>query len=144
MYLGEQIKKLGFGLMRLPKFDDGSFDIEQIKTNFDFYLLHNLGAHRTKFFEDFDLWNFVAEKKREGLLCEGLPEEHRHQRLVHGDELRLYNDVERAKQQENWLVKMHGKASAKECIKCGRCEKVCPQHIHIRDELANVVKGLGL
>ena len=81
MYFGEQIKKLGFGLMRLPKFDDGSFDIEQIKTNFDFYLLHNLGAHRTKFFEDFDLWNFVAEKKREGLLCEGLPEEHRHQRL---------------------------------------------------------------
>ena len=54
----------------------------------------------------------------------------------------LYNDVERAKQQEHWPVKMHGKAPATDCIKCGRCEKVCPQHIHIRDELVNVAKAL--
>ena len=36
--LGEQIKKLGFGLMRLPKFDDGTFDIEQIKQMVDEFL----------------------------------------------------------------------------------------------------------
>ena len=135
-YLGESIKKLGFGLMRLPQ-KDGAIDVEQVKTMvdmfmeagftyfdtawmyngseeamrkalverypresytvatknaawarcktredaiaqfdtslertglsyFDFYLLHNLGQHRTRVFEDFDLWNFVKEKKAEG------------------------------------------------------------------------------
>ncbi len=135
-YLGENIKKLGFGLMRLPKVDE-KIDIEHVKKMvdmflakgftyfdtawaypgsedairqalveryprekfqlatknaawincktredaiaqfetslkqtgagyFDFYLLHNLGLHRTKFFEDFDMWNFVAEQKRLG------------------------------------------------------------------------------
>ena len=33
---------------------------------FDTYLLHNLGVHRTHYFEDFDLWEFVKEKKAEG------------------------------------------------------------------------------
>ena len=138
-YLGEEIKKLGFGLMRLPKFDDGKFDLEQVKQMvdlflskgftyfdtawaypgsedairqalveryprekfqlatknaawincktredaiaqfetslrqtgagyFDFYLLHNLGEMRTEFFERFKMWDFVFEKKREGLI----------------------------------------------------------------------------
>ena len=35
---------------------------------FDFYLLHNLGEQRTHFFDDFDLWSFVKEKKEEGLI----------------------------------------------------------------------------
>lgn len=136
--LGEDIKKLGFGLMRLPQ-KDGKTDIKQVeamvdkflsagftyfdtawayagsedairqalveryprerfqlatknaawiecKTRedaikqfdtslkqtgagyFDFYLLHNLGEHRTKFFDDFDMWSFVQEKKAEGLI----------------------------------------------------------------------------
>lgn len=135
-YLGEEIKKLGFGLMRLPQ-KDGAIDIEQTKTMvdmflkegftyfdtawayngsedairqalveryprdsfklatknaawincktredainqfetslqrtgagyFDFYLLHNLGEHRTKAFDDFDMWSFVQEMKKEG------------------------------------------------------------------------------
>ncbi len=137
-YLGEDIKKLGFGLMRLPQ-NDGVIDVEQTKemvdrfmaagfTYFDtawayagseeaihqalveryprdsytiatknaawincktredaiaqfetsmeklgagyidFYLLHNLGEMRTEVFEKFDLWNFVLEKKKEGLI----------------------------------------------------------------------------
>ncbi len=137
-YLGENIKKLGFGLMRLPKEGD-VIDIEQVKKMvdrflvsgftyfdtawaypgsedairqalveryprecfqlatknaawincktrdeaisqfetslkqtgagyFDFYLLHNLGESRTKFFDDFDMWSFVQEKKKEGLI----------------------------------------------------------------------------
>lgn len=35
-------------------------------------------------------------------------------------------------------TKRGGKAS--ECIKCGKCEKACPQHLHIRDLLADVAK----
>ena len=137
-YLGEEIKKLGYGLMRLPQ-KAGRIDIEQTKTMvdlfleagftyfdtawayagsedairqalverypresfqlatknaawincktreeaiaqfdvslkqtgagyFDFYLLHNLGEGRTHFFDDFDMWSFVQEKKKEGLI----------------------------------------------------------------------------
>ena len=35
---------------------------------FDFYLLHNMGDYRTKFFDDFKVWDFVAEKKSVGLI----------------------------------------------------------------------------
>ena len=132
-YLGEDIKKLGFGLMRLPKigaaidikqtkkmvdmfleagftyFDTawaypGSEDairqalveryprekfqlatknaawincktreeaVNQFETSlkqtgagyFDFYLLHNLGESRTKYFDDYNMWDFVQEQK---------------------------------------------------------------------------------
>ena len=139
MYLGEDIKKLGFGLMRLPKLDEKTIDIEQVKVMvdkfmaagltyfdtawayagsedairqelverypresfqlatknaawincktkeeaesqfdislkqtgagyFDFYLLHNLGEGRTKYFDEFDMWSFVKEKKAQGLI----------------------------------------------------------------------------
>ncbi len=137
-YFGQEIPKLGFGLMRLPQ-KDGSIDVEQTKEMvdlfmdagftyfdtawayagsedairqalveryprdsftlatknaawidcknreeaiaqfetslkqtgagyFDFYLLHNLGEIRTHFFDDYDIWSFVQEKKKEGLI----------------------------------------------------------------------------
>lgn len=137
-FLGENIKKLGFGLMRLPQ-KDSMIDIEETKKMvdcfmnagftyfdtawayagsedairqalverypresfqlatknaawincktkedaqkqfevslkqtgagyFDFYLLHNLGEGRTRLFDDYDLWHFVQEKKKEGLI----------------------------------------------------------------------------
>lgn len=31
-----------------------------------------------------------------------------------------------------------GKGKASECVKCGRCEKACPQHLHIRKLLETV------
>ena len=139
-YLGEEIKKLGFGLMRLPMIG-GEVDINQtcqmvdlfmekgftyfdtaygylggkseaaVKTcltdrypresfqlatklpawlgaknaeeakqmfytslertgagYFDFYLLHNLGAERTKLFEDYGIWEFAKMLKEKGLI----------------------------------------------------------------------------
>lgn len=35
---------------------------------FDFYLLHNLGDARTAAYEDFGLWEFAADLKRQGLI----------------------------------------------------------------------------
>lgn len=135
----ENAGKLGFGLMRLPKLPDGSFDKELIirmvdefmaagfnyfdtawgyegseavtkevlcdryprdsfllatknpcwmkcetkedaeqqlytsltrlgTDHLDNYLLHNLGEHRTAFFDRFDMWNFVQKKKEEGVI----------------------------------------------------------------------------
>ena len=43
--------------------------------------------------------------------------------------------TEFSKGQLNWLVGGQGKKPGTECIKCGKCEKACPQHIKIRDEL---------
>ena len=371
-YLGADIKKLGFGLMRLPRKGD-AFDIEQIKEMtdrflaagftyfdtawayagsedairqalveryprekfqlatknaawiqcktrqdaiaqfetslrqtgagyFDFYLLHNLGEHRTHFFDDFDMWTFVQEKKQEGLIrhagfsFHSTPEEldeiltkHPEAEFVqlqinyadwenpaiqsrgcyeiarkHGKPvvimepvkggmlanppesvtnilrdaepdaspaswairfaanlpgvitvlsgmsnlaqmddnlsfmrdfagltdaqkntieraqealraiplipcttcnycakvcpndigisgtftamnlLTLYQDKEKAVGQENWLVGGHGRKSAAECVQCGACEEVCPQHIAIREELIRSCEALGL
>ena len=57
--------------------------------------------------------------------------------------LTLYGDTALAKNQENWLVAMHGRKKAADCIKCGKCEQVCPQHIRIREELVKVTESLG-
>lgn len=54
----------------------------------------------------------------------------------------LYNNLDAAKHQEQWLVGMHGLKPASDCIKCGKCEQACPQHIKIRDELVRVTETL--
>ena len=57
--------------------------------------------------------------------------------------LTLYKDKNFAAGQYHWLVAMHDKKNASECIKCGACEKVCPQHIPIRANLVKVAAAFG-
>lgn len=56
--------------------------------------------------------------------------------------LTLYKDKAFAKHQEEWLVGGHGKARADQCVKCGKCEEACPQHIKIRENLEKVCEAL--
>lgn len=55
----------------------------------------------------------------------------------------LYGDLETAKKERTWQVDRHSKRPADDCIKCGRCEQACPQHIKIRDELARSIELFG-
>ena len=57
--------------------------------------------------------------------------------------LTLYGNRNAAEFQESWLVGMHGKNKAIDCIQCGRCEEACPQHIKIRDRLKEVAAAFG-
>lgn len=55
--------------------------------------------------------------------------------------LTLYSNVESAKVQIFWAVANLGKKDAVECIGCGKCEEVCPQHLEIRKLLTEAAKA---
>lgn len=57
--------------------------------------------------------------------------------------LTLYNDLKATKWLGSWQVGGAGKKSAMDCIKCGKCEAACPQHISIREELEKATEALG-
>ena len=56
--------------------------------------------------------------------------------------LTLYGDKDAALGQENWLEGKHGRKRADQCIKCGKCEEACSQHIKIRENLEEVKRVL--
>ncbi len=51
---------------------------------------------------------------------------------------KIYNDWNAGYYYNEVHTKNNGKAS--DCIKCGKCEKACPQHLKIRDLLEDVAK----
>ncbi|MBO5993837.1 MAG: aldo/keto reductase [Acidaminococcaceae bacterium] len=55
----------------------------------------------------------------------------------------LYGNKATALHQEGWLVGGHGRKQAVNCIQCGACESVCPQHINIRENLAEIAELFG-
>ena len=58
----------------------------------------------------------------------------------------LFADMNAKKAFENWntdwyyMVHTLNAGKASDCIKCGKCEKVCPQHLKIRELLEAVAK----
>ena len=57
--------------------------------------------------------------------------------------LTLYGSLETAKKERAWQVEKHGHVPADACVRCGACEKACPQHIKIREELAHSIEVFG-
>lgn len=56
--------------------------------------------------------------------------------------LTVYENKDLALGREKWLVSGQHKNRADECIKCGKCEEACPQHIAIRENLEKVCREL--
>lgn len=52
----------------------------------------------------------------------------------------IYENVNEARW--NWTKAMEDAKKAKNCVKCGKCEQACPQHIAIREDLARLQKEL--
>ena len=58
--------------------------------------------------------------------------------------LAVYGNMEKAKGDLDFQVNSRGKAKAIECIQCGACMEVCPQHLEIPDLLEQCVAQLGI
>ena len=56
------------------------------------------------------------------------------------NEYHVYNNVKDTVRR--WKNDIPKEAKPKNCIKCGKCEQVCPQKIHIRDDLERLQKEL--
>lgn len=70
-YFGENVPKLGFGLMRLPKLPDGKIDIEQTKEMVDLFLDAGLTYFDTAYVYD----NGESEKAAKAALVDRHPRE---------------------------------------------------------------------
>lgn len=57
--------------------------------------------------------------------------------------LTLYEDMKAARYWRDWYCFVRARKQASECLKCGACMDVCPQHIAIPDELERCREALG-
>lgn len=57
------------------------------------------------------------------------------------NEFAMYGNAKRTK--ARYQVDLAEEARADQCKKCGKCEQVCPQAIHIREDLERAAKELG-
>ena len=90
-YLGENIKKLGFGLMRLPMIGD-EIDMEQTKKMVDTFM--------SKGFTYFDTAYVYIGGKSEVALGEAVVKRYPRDSFVCASKLPLWDDVEKAKMEE--------------------------------------------
>ena len=58
--------------------------------------------------------------------------------------LNLFHNMERASGQERFHVVRAGKSRANQCIQCGACESVCPQHIPVRERLSEAAEAFHM
>lgn len=190
-YLGENIPKLGFGLMRLPM-DEGKIDVARTQEMVDRFLEEGFCYFDTAYGYNDGESEAVAKKvladrypRDKFLLATKLPawagaksrEEAEQQVIkkardmyasfpkvpctscaycmkgcpkqigIHGifqayNLYTMYHDLSGARNKYQWNTEGRGFAKASACIRCGKCEQVCPQHIHIRDELARAAEAL--
>lgn len=52
------------------------------------------------------------------------------------NQLTLFGNETRARNHEQWNVVKAGRRRASECLRCGACERVCPQRLPVREVLA--------
>jgi predicted aldo/keto reductase-like oxidoreductase len=54
----------------------------------------------------------------------------------------IYGNLQAAKGNYGFATKFQGLGAASECVACGQCESVCPQHLPIIENLKKVAGHL--